>query len=142
MLIIDPDVFCRCGIASFVNLNWPVRFTSSMSFQSASSISCSFFILGNIPALFTRISSLPNFAIVLLRTFLTSGVFRISAAMPMALGIFDAAFSSLLLSLAVIATVAPFSDRIFAVANPIPRLPPVTSATLPESLNNIQKGVS
>ncbi len=36
---------------------------------------------------------------------------------------------------AVIITVAPFSDKIFAVANPIPRLPPVTNATFPDNLN-------
>ena len=41
-------------------------------------------------------------------------------------------------SFAVITTVAPFSDKIFAVVNPIPRLPPVTNATFPDNLNIFQ----
>ena len=137
MLIIEPDVFCKYGIASLVNLYCPVRFTSNTSFHSSSSISCNCFILGNIPALFTRISNLPNFSIILFTTFFTSFEFLILAAIPIALGISYTAFSNLSLSFAVIATVAPFSDRIFAVANPIPRLPPVTRAILPVNLNNI-----
>ena len=64
MLIIQPDVFCRYGIASLVNRNCPVKLTSNTSFHSSSSISCNCFIFGNIPALFTKISNLPNFLIV------------------------------------------------------------------------------
>ena len=103
-----------------VNLYCPVRFTSNTSFHSSSSISCNCFILGKIPALFTRISNLPNFSIILFTTFFTSFEFLMSAAIPIALGISFTAFSNLSLSFAVIVTVAPFSDRIFAVANPIP----------------------
>jgi len=54
------------------------------------------------------------------------------------LGISNVAFSNLSWSFAVITTVAPFSDKIFAVANPIPRLPPVTNAIFPDSLNVFQ----
>ena len=47
------------------------------------------------------------------------------AVIPIALGISFTTFSNLFSFFAVIAIIAPFSDRIFAVANPIPRLPPV-----------------
>ena len=120
-----------------VNLNCPVRFTSNTSFHSSSSISCNFLICGKIPALFTRISNFPNFSIILLITFFTSFEFLISAVIPIAFGISNTAFSNLSSFFAVIATVAPFSDKIFAVANPIPRLPPVTNAILPDNFNNV-----
>ena len=35
----------------------------------------------------------------------------------------------------VITTDAPFSDKVFAMANPIPLLPPVIRATLPDNFN-------
>ena len=50
-------------------------------------------------------------------TFFTSFVFLMLAAIPIALGISFTAFSNLSLSFAVMITVAPFSAKIFAVAN-------------------------
>ena len=57
---------------------------------------------------------------------------------PEELGISAIALSSLSEFFAVIMIVAPFSDRVFAIANPIPLLPPVTSATFPVNFNSFQ----
>ncbi len=84
--------------------------------------------------MFTKISNLPNFSIVLLIAFFTSFVFLIFATIPIDSEILDVVFSNLFLSFPVITTLAPFSDKIFAAANPIPLLPPVTNATFPDNL--------
>ena len=65
-----------------------------------------------------------------------------SATNPIELGIFNTDFSNLLESFPVITTVAPFSDIIFAVANPIPLLPPVISAIFPDNFNNFYRKFS
>ena len=54
------------------------------------------------------------------------------------LEIFNSAFFIFSESFDVITTDAPFSDRIFAMANPIPLLPPVIRATLPVNFNSLK----
>ena len=65
-----------------------------------------------------------------------------SATIPIEFGIFNTDFANLSEFFPVITTVAPFSDIIFAVANPIPLLPPVTSATFPDNFNNSFRKIS
>src|SRR3990172_2422912 len=65
--------------------------------------------------------------------FETSLSFLISPGMEYTFPISFAVFSSLFGSFAVIVTCAPSCTNIFAVAFPMPRLPPVTIATFPES---------
>src|SRR5258708_6668239 len=88
---------------------------------------------GQIPALFTRISSLPNAA----TTFVTNCSHsaglptsqRNALALPPFACIDCATFSARSSLMSATATVAPFSLSKWAVASPIPCAPPVTMAT-------------
>ena len=114
----------------------PFSFVSMIRSRSSSeNRSIGFSPSSRIPALFTRMSTLPYFSIT--RSISRSGspFFEISVetakTSPPAALISSATFSSAASLLAVITTVAPSFANIFAVASPTPELPPVIIATLP-----------
>src|SRR6266850_2491001 len=128
---------CMCLSAACVATKTPRTLTANTRSKSAS-VASSTFIGMTVPALFTSTSSRPKVVTVLSTAFLTASASAASAwiatAFPPARSIAlttDAAASAPLEY--VTATLAPSAARRFAIAAPMPREPPVTSATLPAS---------
>jgi len=92
-----------------------------------------------IPALLHKISIFLYRSITARTIFSTSFILETSAgietALPPELVIFSAAAFPVSVVLFTITTVAPSLTKISAIPNPIPRLPPVTIATLLANLN-------
>src|SRR6266550_3374547 len=127
----------RCRAASCVATNKP-RTLMAISFSKSSSENCSMGAKIPVPALFTRISMAPNVPMVLAtasRTALVSAASAlIASAFPPAASIERT--TSLALpgdALYVRATAAPSVASRLAIAAPMLREPPVTSATFPAS---------
>lgn len=93
-------------------------------------------MFSEIPALFTSMSTHPYFSVASLKAFLTDSVLARFGLIPatIALGYFSfnlsTAVSADYFELAANTTVAPSFKNLSAVANPMPRLPPVMIATL------------
>src|SRR5207247_9469323 len=127
----------RCLAASCVATNNP-RTLMAISFSKSSSENCSMGAKMPVPALFTRISMAPNVPMVLATASRTASV---SAASALIASAFPPVASierttSLALpgdALYVRATPAPSVASRVAIAAPMLREPPVTSATLPAS---------
>ncbi|KAJ8731557.1 hypothetical protein PYW07_004721 [Mythimna separata] len=83
-----------------------------------------------MPALFIKISSFPNFFKVSSIILLTSASFETSATITRGFPHCFATTSNFTLFLPTIATLAPSSANLMAIAAPIPELPPVTITTL------------
>src|SRR6266404_2302065 len=130
-----PSRICRA--ASCVATNKP-RTLTAINFSKSSSENCSIGARARTPALFTRISMPPNVPTVFATARRTASV---SAASALIASAFPPAASierttSLALSgdaLYVRATDAPSAESRLAMAAPMLREPPVTSATLPVS---------
>src|SRR6266404_912856 len=127
----------KCRAASWVATNNP-RTLTAINFSKSSSENCSIGARAMTPALFTRISIPPNVPTVFATARRTASV---SAASALIASAFPPAASierttSLALSgdaLYVKATDAPSAASRLAMAAPMLREPPVTSATLPVS---------
>jgi len=93
-------------------------------------------VFSEIPALFTSMSTHPYFSVASLKAFLTDSMLARFGLIPatIALGYFSfnlsTATSADSCELAANTTEAPSFKNLSAVANPIPRLPPVMIATL------------
>src|SRR5262249_13383084 len=85
-----------------------------------------------MPALLTRMSTPPNAVSTSATSFATAAASDTSQANPLAFLRAAAAASALAWSLPTTATLAPASDKRCAIALPMPRVLPVTSALLPE----------
>src|SRR5882762_7963997 len=130
-----PSRICRA--ASCVATNKP-RTLMAISFSKSSSENCSMGAKLPVPALFTRISIPPNVPMVLATANRTASVSAASAliasAFPPAASIERTTSSALPGdALYVRATAAPSVASRLAIAAPMLREPPLTSATLPAS---------
>src|SRR6185503_6617621 len=126
-----------CGIACLAQRNAPVTFTASVRSQSARSMSTTRSVGPPTPALLTRMSSPPSSASVAATTDFTAASSATSASAvatrPPALRISAAVASSVSRRVAASITAAPSETKRSAIARPMPRPPPVMSATLPLS---------
>src|SRR6267154_450188 len=138
MVMMRPPLF-KCLSAACVAASVPRRLMSITRSISSSVVSTNVFGMA-VPALFTSTSSWPKVATVLSTAPLTASTSAASAwiarAFPpsssIALTTAEAARASFAY---VMATIAPSAARRFAIAAPMPREPPVTSATLLLSLD-------
>src|SRR5690349_11690402 len=140
MLTIRPRDFIKVRAAARMKLYVPLRLTSTTRSKSSSLIRRSSWSRV-IPALFTRMSRPPSSASTVLPSSLTGPEAATStpyaAAWPPSA--WQAAADSLARSAVVAthATRAPRPARRSAIARPMPREAPVTSATLPASVRSI-----
>src|SRR5215469_14675698 len=128
-----PDCFIA-STACFVPRNTPREFTAiSRSHASVSSMSAT--ALPLMPALLTRISSLPCFCTVAATTAFQSSSFvtsrRMNSAVPLARVISAATWRPSSSSMSATTTFAPSLAKRRAVAAPMPEAAPVTIATFP-----------
>ncbi len=139
---------CISGSAARVHRNVPVRFVSK---HVAPHLKRGFSTVTTgwvIPALFTSTSILPKRCLTAANSAPTDFASRTSHAIGMivpalaSLAISAALFVSVGLSRPVMTTVQPSAARARAMAKPIPRLPPVTTATLPSSRNSLCAGLT
>src|SRR5207237_7021416 len=133
VMMMRPPLFMYF-IASCVAANVPRKLMSITRSISSSVVSSNVFGMA-VPALFTSTSSRPKVAKVFSTAPLTAPTSAASAwiaiALPPASSIALTTAEAALPSFAyVIATLAPSAARRFAMAAPMPREPPVTSATL------------
>src|ERR1700730_12722071 len=138
IMMMRPPSF-MCFSAACVVASTPRRLMSITRSISSSVVSSNGFGMA-VPALLTSTSSRPNVATVFSTALLTASTSAASAwiatAFPplcsMALTTAEAALASLAY---VMATLAPSLARRFAIAAPMPREPPVTSATFSVNLD-------
>ena len=157
-----PQFFCfMCGHTAFEQLKAPVRLTFRSRSQSASTWLSTVPMWSSVPALFTRMSRLPNSPTTWSTTALTcsrfvTSIFKATERRPISrisLDVFSektafceaiacestlweasAVFSSsgsLSIKMSVTTTSAPARARARQSARPRPRDPPVTRATFP-----------
>ena len=140
-MILPPPTFFICSIASLENRIAAKNLRSRSCCQTSSSTVSKLLAL-DVPALFTRISILPNLVMHDSTTFFMSSGFVTSAEIPIISPLAVALISFTALSrssclLAQITTLAPSSHIILADAFPIPSLPPVIIAALPVNSKSI-----
>jgi hypothetical protein len=132
MLMIRPQrrfIIPRC--AARIATNAERRFVSRTASQSSSfirSIRLSFVM----PALFTRMSQDPKASSTACTSVVTSAGTRMSQANPRASPSSSATCSAFASSRPTTATFAPHPISVRAISRPMPRVDPVTRATLPE----------
>src|SRR6185437_695139 len=131
------------GIVYLVQKNTPLTLIAITLSHSSDVISCVGLFTPAIPALFTKISILPNLLLIFEITLFTSSSLVVSmcqnsAAPPAALILATNACPSLSL-ISVTATLAPCLANSKQDASPMPKEPPVTIATLFSTLFIIVK---
>src|SRR5262249_3311397 len=137
LTIAPPPFLSITGISWRIELRRPHTLMSKMRRYSAS-VACSSGPVHSTPALLKAMSSFPNFSTAKSTIFFTSASLAISARMN------AASPPSFLISATTCApsfsrlpertTFAPPRAKATAVALPMPEVPPVTSATLPENV--------
>src|SRR5436190_7951187 len=139
MLMMRPAsfAFMSARIAARQQWNVPLRFTSSARFQSAS-FAPSTSVLTAMPALLTRMCSPPSAAMISLKAASTAAESAtskrfVTAAPPAAATAAAASLAAASFAVKLMTTLAPARPSATAIARPMPRDPPVTTATRPES---------
>src|SRR3954468_22134999 len=132
MLTIEAFLLRRkCGTASRVQLNCPVRQISTQRSQSSGLMSSIFAVGPATPALLTSTSSPPSFAIASENRAFTAVRSETSQGVAVMAGSLAASSDKAVLSTSQVWTLAPSAANRRAIASPMPPAPAVTSTRKP-----------